>query len=124
MANHDEGFAIITDDEDDLSCATHSITSFPGNVFTNKQKARRLLLLRHASKCQAEHGNCKLSYCGRLKQLWEHVKECREQNCEVPHCMSSMSVLRHYRKCNHSRCQICEPVRDDLMKVSRGPCEG
>jgi hypothetical protein len=85
-----------------------------------KIKQQRLLLLRHASKCQAEDGKCTVtSHCGMMKQLWKHIAECKEQKCEVPHCISSRYVLSHYRKCKDSKCQICEPVRETLRLQNR-----
>jgi len=75
-------------------------------------KQQRLLLLRHASLCTANEGECKrTAHCSGMKRLWEHIKTCKEEECLFPHCISSRYVLGHYRKCKDQSCEICEPVR-------------
>jgi len=62
------------------------------------QHQRRLLLLRHASKCTAGP-SCRTKFCPQMVTLWKHVKKCRDKSCKVLHCLSSRCVLNHYRIC-------------------------
>lgn len=81
-----------------------------------RHKQQRLLLLRHASRCQFK-SNCPVTpHCASMKKLWEHIAHCKDQRCSVPHCMSSRYVLSHYRRCKDSRCPACGPVRDTIRK--------
>eukprot|EP00957_Ditylum_brightwellii_P025425 1922788-Ditylum_brightwellii.AAC.1 len=65
-----------------------------------RHKQQRLLLLRHASKCEYENGKCPITpHCQEMKTLWKHIASCKDQNCNVRHCMSSRYVLSHYRRC-------------------------
>lgn len=86
-----------------------------GNPESSKarHKQQRLLLLRHASKCNAEPGRCTTTpHCAEMKVLWKHIANCKDQYCKVKHCMSSRYVLSHYRRCNDPGCEICGPVRE------------
>jgi hypothetical protein len=79
-----------------------------------KHKRQRLLLLRHASKCNAPPGQCEQTpHCADMKVLWKHIASCKESQCTVRHCMSSRYVLSHYRRCK-GPCNICDPVRDAI----------
>ena len=81
-----------------------------------RNKQQRLLLLRHASRCQYT-GKCPVTpHCASMKKLWEHIAVCKNQQCDVPHCMSSRYVLSHYRRCKDPRCPACEPVRETIRK--------
>ena len=81
-----------------------------------RHKQQRLLLLRHASKCQHE-GKCpETPHCASMKKLWDHIAHCKNQQCNVQHCMSSRYVLSHYRRCKDPRCPACGPVRDSIRK--------
>jgi E1A/CREB-binding protein len=81
-----------------------------------RHKQQRLLLLRHASRCQHE-GTCPVTpHCASMKKLWEHIAHCKNQQCQVPHCMSSRYVLSHYRRCKDARCPACAPVRETIRK--------
>ena len=100
------------------------------NNFTNendakaKHKRQRLLLLRHASKCNAPPGQCKQTpHCAEMKVLWKHIASCKESQCTVRHCMSSRYVLSHYRRCK-GPCTICDPVRDAIKNGSNGEMAG
>ena len=91
------------------------------NIDTELQKIRhkqqRLLLLRHASKCQYEAGKCPVTpHCASMKTLWEHIAHCKDQQCTVDYCMSSRYVLNHYRRCKDARCPACGPVRETIRK--------
>ena len=91
------------------------------NIDTELQKVRhkqqRLLLLRHASKCQYEAGKCPVTpHCASMKTLWEHIAHCKDQQCTVDYCMSSRYVLSHYRRCKDARCPACGPVRETIRK--------
>jgi hypothetical protein len=82
-----------------------------------RHKQQRLLLLRHASRCQHEAGKCPVTaHCASMKKLWEHIAHCRNQQCTVQHCLSSRYVLSHYRRCKDARCPACGPVRDTIRK--------
>ena len=82
-----------------------------------RHKQQRLLLLRHASKCQYEAGKCQVTqHCASMKKLWEHIAICKDQQCTVQHCMSSRFVLSHYRRCKDARCPACGPVRETIRK--------
>ena len=82
-----------------------------------RHKQQRLLLLRHASRCQYEPNKCPVTpHCASMKKLWEHIAHCKNQHCNVPHCMSSRYVLSHYRRCKDSRCPACGPVRETIRK--------
>ena len=77
-----------------------------------RHKRQRLLLLRHASKCQAENGTCTTTpHCAEMKELWKHIASCKDSYCKVRHCMSSRYVLSHYRRCKPP-CNICDPVKE------------
>eukprot|EP00978_Attheya_sp_CCMP212_P043915 scaffold294920_cov59-Attheya_sp.AAC.5 len=82
-----------------------------------KHKQRRLLLLRHASKCQYEDGACPVTpFCPSMKKLWKHIADCKDQLCKVQHCVSSRYVLSHYKRCKDVRCPACGPVRETIRK--------
>lgn len=82
-----------------------------------RHKQQRLLLLRHASRCQHEAGTCPVTpHCASMKKLWEHIAHCKNQQCKVQHCLSSRYVLSHYRRCKNTRCPSCGPVRDSIRR--------
>jgi len=89
---------------------------------TNRQQVlrhqqQRLLLLRHAAKCQHEDGRCPVTpHCAGMKRLWKHIAECKNQKCLVPHCVSSRYVLSHYHRCKDVRCPVCGPVREAIHR--------
>merc|ERR1711871_656162 len=80
-----------------------------------KQQQQRLLLLRHASKCSKT--DCEVTqHCASMKELWEHIMNCKDQQCRKPHCVSSRYVLSHYSKCKETKCPVCGPVRDAILE--------
>jgi hypothetical protein len=81
-----------------------------------RHKQQRLLLLRHASRCQFKTDCPVTPHCASMKKLWEHIAHCKNQQCTVPHCMSSRYVLSHYRRCQDPRCPACAPVRETIKK--------
>jgi E1A/CREB-binding protein len=82
-----------------------------------RHKQQRLLLLRHASKCDAPDGTCEVTqHCSEMKKLWHHISRCQKNDCDVMHCLSSRYVLIHYRKCKDARCAACAPVRDAIKR--------
>jgi Bromodomain/TAZ zinc finger len=82
-----------------------------------RHKQQRLLLLRHASRCQYEAGKCTVTpHCASMKELWKHIAHCKDQQCSVQHCMSSRYVLSHYRRCKDAKCPACGPVRETIRK--------
>ena len=78
-----------------------------------RQQQKRLVLLRHASKCKSGP-SCKTKFCPQMVVLWKHMKKCRDKSCKVAHCLSSRCVLNHYRICKGenrtSSCEVCAPV--------------
>uniref|UniRef100_A0A6S8EDF0 histone acetyltransferase n=1 Tax=Aureoumbra lagunensis TaxID=44058 RepID=A0A6S8EDF0_9STRA len=82
-----------------------------------RQQQQRLLLLRHASKCPHDNGNCPVTpHCAGMKKLWKHIAECKDQQCQTAHCVSSRYVLSHYHRCKDPRCAVCGPVRDAIQR--------
>lgn len=82
-----------------------------------RHQQQRLLLLRHAAKCQHEDGKCPVTpHCAGMKRLWKHIAECKNQKCVVPHCVSSRYVLSHYHRCKDVRCPVCGPVREAIHR--------
>ena len=82
-----------------------------------RHKQQRLLLLRHASRCQHKGTKCPVTpHCASMKKLWEHIAHCKDQHCSVAHCMSSRYVLSHYRRCKDARCPACGPVRETIRR--------
>lgn len=82
-----------------------------------RHQQQRLLLLRHAAKCQHEDGRCPVTpHCAGMKRLWKHIAECKNQKCVVPHCVSSRYVLSHYHRCKDVRCPVCGPVREAIHR--------
>ena len=81
------------------------------------KQQRWLLFLRHASKCQAQHGQCPYTpHCHVAKQLWEHVLKCTSNNCQYPRCLASRELLKHHQNCKDARCPVCGPVRNAMLK--------
>lgn len=97
-------------------------TTSGGRQIANRQQVlrhqqQRLLLLRHAAKCQHEDGRCPVTpHCAGMKRLWKHIAECKNQKCLVPHCVSSRYVLSHYHRCKDVRCPVCGPVREAIHR--------
>ena len=87
------------------------------------QQQRRLLLLRHAAKCDGGP-TCQTKFCPQMTTLWKHMKKCRDKNCKVSHCLSSRCVLNHYRGCKSrgtmATCVICAPVMKKLSQTGEG----
>lgn len=82
-----------------------------------RHQQQRLLLLRHAAKCQHDDGRCPVTpHCAGMKRLWKHIAECKDQKCLVPHCVSSRYVLSHYHRCKDIRCPVCGPVREAIHR--------
>jgi E1A/CREB-binding protein len=82
-----------------------------------RHQQQRLLLLRHAAKCQHEDNKCPVTpHCAGMKRLWKHIAECKNQKCLVPHCVSSRYVLSHYHRCKDVRCPVCGPVREAIHR--------
>lgn len=82
-----------------------------------KHKQKRLLLLRHASKCPYPIGKCpKTELCGTFKKLWKHIGDCNNPECNVQHCRSSKFILSHFRKCKDRDCEVCRPVKEHIER--------
>ena len=78
-----------------------------------RQQQQRLMLLRHASKCN-KGSTCTVKFCPEMVKLWNHMKSCRDKDCSTEHCLSSRCVLNHYRICKEENrtesCEVCAPV--------------
>lgn len=78
-----------------------------------RQQQKRLVLLRHASKCRVGP-SCSIKFCPQMVVLWKHMKRCRDKSCKTAHCLSSRCVLNHYRICKGENrtetCEVCSPV--------------
>jgi E1A/CREB-binding protein len=103
------------------SASSRSMASSGETEFAESQRIRhkqqRLLLLRHASRCQHEAGKCPATpHCASMKRLWRHIANCKDQDCSVQHCLSSRGVLSHYRRCKDALCPACGPVRETIRK--------
>jgi hypothetical protein len=82
-----------------------------------RQQQQRLLLLLHASKCPHKNGKCPVTpHCAKMKRLWDHIKNCKDQQCRMAHCVSSRYVLSHYHRCKDQRCKVCGPVQDAIRR--------
>jgi len=82
-----------------------------------RHQQQRLLLLRHAAKCNHEENTCPVTpHCTGMKKLWNHIVECKDQKCITPHCVSSRYVLSHYHRCRDLRCIVCGPVREAIHR--------
>mmetsp|Transcript_9984 Transcript_9984/g.21059 ORF Transcript_9984/g.21059 Transcript_9984/m.21059 type:complete len:256 (+) Transcript_9984:198-965(+) len=99
------------------------ISSRPDN-FKDRVMQQRIALLRHASRCNAPIGTCKVSrHCAKTKAVWNHIVNdgCNDPKCSVKHCVSSRYVLsRHQRQRGGSQWSllshgaICEAVEGSL----------
>jgi len=91
-----------------------SLANLRNNKITSVQE--RLMLLLHASKCQAQHGQCR-----KGKLLWQHIRHCRKRPSNYHQCASSRKILSHYRRCVKKgkalNCDICGLV---LLRTHKG----
>jgi len=75
-----------------------------------QQQQFRIILLWHVAHCRNK--NCvAIKKCNRVKELWKHISECKDNNCNFKHCLSSRWILGHYHHCKDRKCKICPPVR-------------
>ena len=75
------------------------------------RQQRWLILLRHASKCPHNEGQCPYTpHCHVARTLWEHVLGCQNQACPFPRCFASRELLRHHQRCTDTGCPVCGPV--------------
>ena len=103
-----------------LPNATRPAGSTESEWLKIRHKQQRLLLLRHASRCQHEVGKCPVTpHCASMKRLWDHIAHCKNQQCKVQHCLSSRYVLSHYRRCKNPICPSCGPVRDSIQRSNQ-----
>jgi hypothetical protein len=66
------------------------------------------LILRHAVMC--ENIRCSIMHCSKGKQLWDHVKECKDNDtCNFNNiCSYAKMVLVHYaQSTNKFNCSTC-----------------
>lgn len=84
------------------------------------KQQRWLLFLRHASKCTAPEGQCKITpHCHMARQLWSHIASCRDRECTFNRCNASRTLLHHHQHCRDARCPVCGPVRQQVMNQQR-----
>jgi ankyrin repeat protein len=84
-----------------------------------KAQQQRLILLQHASRCEAGTAghpkNCPITKkCAEWKKLWKHIANCKDKDykdCRTKNCISSRYVLSHYHHCKDKKCKVCAPVR-------------
>lgn len=89
------------------------------------RKARWLLFLRHASKCQAAVGECPITpNCHAAKQLWEHALTCSRTSCNYPRCIATRELLEHHASCKDAGCPVCSPVRNVMRKQRQRTLDG
>mmetsp|Transcript_40430 Transcript_40430/g.72871 ORF Transcript_40430/g.72871 Transcript_40430/m.72871 type:complete len:256 (+) Transcript_40430:190-957(+) len=97
-------------------------TPGPGSAKNDKVKRQRIFLLRHAARCDATDGNCKVSrHCAEMKCVWNHIMNdgCNDPNCNVRHCVSSRYVISHYHRNSKqllSSRAICGAVKESSRK--------
>lgn len=105
-----------------------------------------ILLIRHATKCQAPPGKCKVKRCHEMKKVCQHIKTCQTgRHCTTRHCYTSKKLLSHYMRCpnggygcnsressssslgessqtstqmsNNNCCPICDPVKSFIREA-------
>lgn len=107
--------------EDEGIANEPAVEYFSDDSATEKTKdlqRHRLLQLRHAIKCPYEINKCPISsHCGKLKTLWKHLLQCKDQYCDVPLCVSSRYIIYHYGSCPKDNCNVCRPVRDTYKRA-------
>eukprot|EP00804_Cyclotella_cryptica_P004793 CCRYP_004885-RA/>CCRYP_004885-RA protein AED:0.89 eAED:0.66 QI:0/-1/0/1/-1/1/1/0/568 len=121
----------IQDKGNDVEHETHHNCGQPEGQASRKKdldiiqrKVRRLLLIRHATRCKvpvppsasdADDSSvyvCPVSsHCAEGKRLASHIRKCKDVSCEYKWCLTTRDVLGHYRSCRDRKCQICGPVR-------------
>lgn len=82
------------------SKSTRKLSSRPDN-FKDRVMQQRIALLRHASRCNAPIGTCKVSrHCAKTKAVWNHIVNdgCNDRKCNVKHCVSSRYVLSRHQQ--------------------------
>lgn len=78
-----------------------------------RHQQQRLLLLRHAAKCETEGARCPVTpHCAAMKKLWTHIMVCKQDKCPTPLCTSSRYILSHFHRCKDLGCMVCIPVND------------
>jgi hypothetical protein len=93
------------------------VSNFEHQVQIQKCQSQRLLLLRHSSKCIHLEDRCPVSpHCLTMKNVWLHIKGCKDQNCKIRHCISSRYILSHYSNCRQTGCLVCSAVREAVRK--------
>jgi len=100
------------------SDSSRTITSTTDPQIVRKQQ-QRLLLLRHATRCNYPPGECPIARrCAETKILCHHIRTCNKgRSCPVPHCVSSKYILSHYIRCRGSpSCLVCGPVKRATLK--------
>lgn len=94
-------------------------TTVEDNERIVRTKQKRLLLIRHASRCNPldKSRRCKIpQQCAATKQLLRHIKTCVDARCTVSNCRSTRYVITHYRKCQDVRCPVCIPVKKSIER--------
>lgn len=108
-----------------LDCKKEDIKSI-------RAKQKRLLLVRHATKCRLSLSSSGSSsttedYCGRkkcpiplqcakVKRLCAHIVTCKDDFCTFPHCVSTRYIISHHQRCKDMTCAVCIPVKKCIQK--------
>lgn len=99
--------------------SSSSKRSLGSNSAKDRIMRQRLVLLRHASQCNAPEGTCKFSrHCAKTKAVWNHIMidGCNKPNCTVQHCVSSRYVLKNRKhfKPTLSRSVTCVSAKESF----------
>mmetsp|Transcript_52649 Transcript_52649/g.111825 ORF Transcript_52649/g.111825 Transcript_52649/m.111825 type:complete len:476 (+) Transcript_52649:64-1491(+) len=98
------GMAGQTRGRDSAAQGSDSSKSLSGSAIgdpKDRVMQQRMFLLRHASRCTAPEGTCKVSrHCAETKAVWNHIVStgCNDPNCGVKHCVSSRYVIAHIQR--------------------------
>lgn len=89
-----------------------------GNAGVQALQRDRLMHLRHTIKCPYGKGVCPITpHCWRIKVLWKHMLDCKDNDCSYSLCASSRYVLSHYHSCAEANCEVCVPVKETYKRA-------
>ncbi|XP_068657120.1 uncharacterized protein [Aristolochia californica] len=64
----------------------------------------------HSLNCSTPEGECKDTYCKRMKEIIQHSNLCRDNSCRSFRCYEYRELIACYRNYSHSSCLLCKPV--------------